>query len=227
MAEASDRPASGGRLALCVDAFLYTGALFLLTQGLAGIATILVARFGSTGAVEFAGLLLMAVSLLAGALLAWRLHGHELRGKSWLGMVAGVVIGGPLMIAAFFALFAVGRFIPNPIPSVEGPWGVVLVLLVAVVVFLAVPIVDAFRDLSARRRTHVRLDWMRLVAFAIIAVAVVATTAYGIRTGSEVAEAGIFMVPVAAAAACAVFGADLFEAWRARKAQAAAPTSDA
>jgi hypothetical protein len=227
MEETMARPVHGDRLALCVDAFLYTGTLFLLTQGLAGILSMLVANSAASGAVEAASMVLMVLSLLVGVLLAWRMHGRELKGRSWIGMIAGMVIGGPLTIAAFFALFSLGRFIPNPIPSVEGPWGLVFILLIAVVAFLAMPVLGAIRDLGAGHRKHVRLDWMRLGAFGIVAVTVILTAIYGIQTQSEVAEIGIFMVPGAAAGACAVLGADLFETWREDRARTDEPAPDA
>lgn len=214
---------------LCADAFLYTGALFLVTQGVPAIAATL-ARIdpnSTPGWMQAIGPLSMIVSLAVGALLAWRMHGHEIHGASWLGMIAGTVLGGPLLIAAFFALFMLGRFIPNPVPSVEGPWGLVAVVTVAVVAFLIVPIVDAMRDFATDRRVHVRLDWMRLAAFAVAAALVAWTTVLGLQTGSELAEAGMFMVPVAAASACAVLGADLLESWRAKRAATGAPLAQA
>jgi len=63
------------------------------------------------------------------------------------------------------------------------------------------------------------MDLMRLGALLEIVAAVIATTVYGISTGSEVAEAGIFMVPVAAAAACVALVIDLFETLRNKKKQ--------
>ena len=229
MADTMVRERADGRLALCADAFLYTGALFLSTQGLLGIvATMATSKTGEVPEwVQAPGLLFMIASLGAGAVFAWLMHGRELRGSSWLGMLAGVVVGGPLMVAAFLALLLLGRSIPNPVPSLEGPWGLVLVLVVAVVAFLALPMVDAARDLGADHRSHVRLDWMRIAAFALITVVVIGTTIYSVRTGSEAAEAGIFMVPFAGVAAVAVLGADLLESWRAKRAHIAAPPAHA
>jgi hypothetical protein len=89
------------------------------------------------------------------------------------------------------------------------------------------PVVDAARDLTPDRRVHTRLDWIRLAALAIIVSVVVATAVIGAQTGSELGEVGIFMVPLAAAGACAVLGADLIETWRAKRAPAAGPVAQA
>ena len=210
-----EKPAE--RLALCADAFLFTGALFLVTQGFLGIIMVTLRSFGIEIAMDIPSQLFMIASLLAGILVAWRMHAHLIRGRVWLYMIAGILISGTLMIAAFFAFMSLGRFIPNPVPEVEGPWGAVVVLLLAVVAFLVKPVINAVRDLFPGKRAHIRLDLMRLGALVVIVAAVIATTVYGISTGSEVAEAGIFMVPVAAAAACVALVIDLFETLRNKK----------
>lgn len=217
MSVLQDRVDSGPRLMLCADAFLFSGALFMLTEGLIGIVV------GLTGAeasipewMQFAGLFLMLASLIAGVVTAWLVHGRAWRKQTWIGLLLGVVVGGVVTEVAIMAIAAFGQFIPNPIPG-EGPWGLVMVVVVAVVAFLAVPLVDAVRDLVPGRRLRVAVDLLRLGAFAVIVVLVAGTVAVGMQEGSELGEAGLFMVLLAGPAAVAVLAMDLFEAWRSKR----------
>ena len=221
MSELQGRENSGRRLMLCADAFLFSGALFMLTEGLMGIV---VALTGSEASIpewlEFAGIFLMLGSLVAGVVIAWRVHGRAWRRQSWIGLLVGMVIGGAAMNLLILGIAAFGRFIPNPFPG-EGPWGLVIVVVIAVVAFLAAPLVDAMRDLAPGRRVRVVIDALRLGAFAVIVALVAGTVAVGIQQESELGEAGLFMVLLAAPAALAVLGMDLFEAWRSKRDAAA------
>jgi hypothetical protein len=79
-------------------------------------------------------------------------------------------------------------------------------------------IVDGIRDLTKTRRQHVSLDWVRLAAVAVIVLLGVVFLPYvSFTTGSEIGEAGAFMVPFAAGAAVAVLGADLLRVSRERR----------
>ncbi|MGB7962634.1 MAG: hypothetical protein WCF12_06695 [Propionicimonas sp.] len=216
MSETQGRENTGRRLMLCADAFLFSGALFMLTEGLMGIV---VALTGSEVRIpewlEFAGIFLILGSLVAGVVTAWRVHGRAWQRNSWIGLLLGVVVGGAAMNLLIMAIATFGRFIPNPVPD-EGPWGLVIVTVVAVVAFLAVPVLDAIRDLTGQR-VRVRIDTLRLAAFAVIVALVAATVVVGIQQESELGEAGLFMVLLAAPAALAVLGMDLFEAWRSKR----------
>lgn len=188
------------------DGFLLTGALFLLMEGL------LMLLFHQPSL--WSELLSQAVlvgSLVGGTVLAWTLHGNSMKRSSWVGMTLGIIAGAVVGIPAFFALIMLGRFIPNPFPMDEGPWGAILVLAAAVIAFLALPIYQGIRDL-ARRTGSVPVAAARLGAFVIIATVIVITS----RIGGDTAETGIFMVPVSAASAAAIAGVAWFEKWRAQ-----------
>ncbi len=221
MSELQGRENTGHRLMLCADAFLFSGALFMLTEGLMGIV---VALTGPAVRIpewlEFAGIFLMLGSLVAGAVTAWRVHGRAWQRNSWIGLLVGVVAGGAAMDLLIMAIAAFGRFIPSPVPD-EGPWGLVIVMVIAVLAFLAVPLVDAIRDLVPGRRSHVRIDALRLGAFAVIVALIAGTVAVGFQQESELGEAGLFMVLLAAPAAVAVLVMDLFEGWRSKRDAAA------
>lgn len=194
------------------DGFLLTGALFLLMEGL------LMLLFHQPSL--WSELLSQAVlvgSLVGGTVLALTLHGNSLKGSSWVGMTLGIIAGAVVGIPAFFALFMLGRFIPNPFPRDEGPWGAILVLAVAVIAFLALPIYQGIRDLA--HRTGVPVAAARLGAFVIVATVIVITS----LIGGDTAEAGIFMVPVSAASAAAIAGVAWFEKWRARSRRSRGP----
>ena len=192
--------------AAAADAFLLAGAGFLLLVGGLG----LLFRQPSVWS-EVLSQVALVGSVVAGTAIAWRLHGHRLTRRTWLGVVlgtiAGALVGGP----AFFALFMLGRLIPFPMPDREGPWGSVLLVSVVVVVFLALPVYWGVRDLVTRSGSQ-RVVVVRLSALAVIVAAVVIT----VGIGGETAEAGLFMVPVSAASAVAVFGVALFGSRRPR-----------
>ena len=193
------------RYFVSADGFLLTGALFLLMEGL------LMLLFHQPSL--WSELLSQAVlvgSLVGGTVLAWTLHGNSMKRSSWVGMTLGIIAGAVVGVPAFFALFMLGRFIPNPFPRDEGPWGSILVLAVAVIAFLALPIYQGIRDLA--HRTGVPVAAARLGSFVIIATVIVITS----LIGGDTAETGVFMVPVSAASAAAIAGVAWFEKWRTR-----------
>lgn len=217
MSELQDRLNPGPRLILCADAFLFSGALFMLTEGLIGIVVGLTGTEASIPEwMQFAGPFLMLVSFVAGVVIAWLVHGRAWGKHSWVGLLLGMVAGAAAMNVAIMAIAAFGRFIPSPIPG-EGPWGLVIVIVIAVIAFLAVPLLDAVQDLAPGRRQRVAIDTLRLGSFAVIVALVVGTVAVGMQEGSELGEAGLFMVLLAGPAAVAVLCLDLFEAWRSKR----------
>lgn len=189
----------------------------MLTEGLMGIVVGLTGTEASMPEwMQFGGLFLMLVSLVGGVVIAWLVHGRTWKKHSWIGLLLGVVVGGAAMNVAIMGIAALGQFIPSPIPG-EGPWGLVMVTVIAVTAFLAVPLFDAVRDLLPGRRRRVTVDLLRLGAFAVIVALVVGTVAVGMQEGSELGEAGIFMVLLAGPAAVAVLGLDLFDASRSNR----------
>ena len=191
------------------DAFLLAGAGFLLLVGGLG----LLFRQPSVWS-EVLSQVALAGSVV-GTAVAWRLHGHRLTRPTWVGVVLGAIAGSLVAGPVFFALFMLGRLIPFPMPEEEGPWGSVIVVVVVVVAFLALPVYWGVRNL-VRRSGHRRAAVVRLGALAVIVAAVVIT----VSIGGETAEAGLFMVPVSAASAVAVCGVALFGSWRARRSEA-------
>ncbi|MFZ0530823.1 MAG: hypothetical protein WAL91_09825, partial [Propionicimonas sp.] len=191
------------RLMLCADAFHFSGVVFMLTEGLTGVV---VALTGAEATIpdwlQSAGVILMVGSLVAGVAASWLLHGRAWRARTWIGLLLGMVAGALAMILTIMAIGSFAPFIPNPLPD-EGPWGLVIVTVVAVVAFLAVPLIDAVRDLAPGRRARIRIDILRLGSFAVITALVVITVTVGVWENSELGEAGLFMVLVAGPAAAA------------------------
>ncbi|GAA3798677.1 hypothetical protein [Cellulomonas soli] len=212
------------RLRMCADAFLLAGLLFVLTQGaLALLATALGLDEGAPP--DWIGLLspLLAVAaVVAGAVGSWRLHGRPLSRPAWAGLALGAVLGGPLASAGFMAVAGLSQLVPWPGPRrSEGPWVAVGLLTLVVVAFLALPVVDAVRDLAGAR-TSVLADRVRLAALLLTLAVVAVTTAIGVARGDETGEVGVFLVLVAVPAATAVLGADLVLTSRARRRDASA-----
>lgn len=223
---ASDVLRSGGtgRLALAADAFLFaaalnisTSAVFMAVNAATGFANTDMTESPPLATAMQAGFMLATVGVVAyGAVMAWRSHGRSLTPATGAWMLLGAVLGTPAALGVFgLAAYSVSKI---PVGSPESPPWLAIGLLAAVVVaFLAAPVVAAIRDLSGPKE-RVRLDWMRLGALGIvIAMAVVALPIIGTLGDSEVAEAGIFMVPFASAAIFAVLGADFATRMRERR----------
>lgn len=219
---------TGGRLLLAADAFLFGGALYLLVVTLLlGVPTLLEADIESvlSGAGPLWGSVLsLAAStllVLVGAIVAWRMHGREVDlgvvGVMVAGAIAGTAVGMTVLVGGTMMLAGVSRLLMGP-NRVGGPWVVLAALAIVVVALVAPAILDGIRDLRKTRRLHVKLDWARLAAVvAILLLGVFFLPFVSITSGSEVGEAGAFMVPFAAGGAFAVLGADLLRAWRERR----------
>ena len=199
--------ASRERHSLAADAFLYAAMIFLVAMMLQeGIAVVLPGDMGTSPPptwLEAIGALAMPLAVVGGPLLAWRTYGRHLGWRQLLTAVVGAVLGGAVFGIAFFALFFLTRLIPSPVPEEEGPWGMVIVTAIAVVAFLAKPVVVAVRDL-ARAREHVRRHALRLAVVALGLVAVIAA----VFVGGETAELGMFLLLPAVPAAVAAIAMD-------------------
>lgn len=205
MLTSTDRPAAlrGATYRTSADAFLLGGVVFLLFTG---VLVGLVERPSVWS--ELASQAGMLAALVGGVALAWRLHGRPLTGRAWAGVLLGSVAAGLVTPPVFVALFMLGRFVPLRLPGPEGPWGSILLLVVAAIAFLAVPVHEAVRNLAGRTG-DLRVAAVRLSCVLTIMVAVAVTASLG----GDAAEVGIFMVPVAAASALAVGGAIWFDRW--------------
>lgn len=224
MASDAARPDGSGRFLLAADAFVFAAALdilvssvFIVLNVLTGFANTDMTEAGAAARTLQVAFLLVTIAVIGlGAAFAWRAHGRTVSRSVVLGMVAGAIVGTPLAVAVFgFAAMLLSRV---PLGSRDDPPWLALGLLVAVVIaFLAAPVVHAIRDLSGPK-LDARLDWLRLGALGIVvAIAGVALPVIGAAGDGEIAEAGIFMVPFAAAAVFAVLGADLAERLKGRK----------
>lgn len=216
----------GEHAMLAADAFLFAAAVIIVLTGALELSMWLV--FGSAAAIQSGlgpglgsalSLGAMALGVFAGALVAWRLHGRTLDWPNAGGMLGGALIGSavalPVLVAVWMGLSSIGRLV-QPNRDQTGPWFEVGVLVVLVALVAGWAVADALRD-AVRDKRHVRLDWFRIGAVAVVVVlAGVLLPWIGATQGSELGEAGIFMLPFAAAGALAVVGADLLDVWRSR-----------
>ncbi|WP_345208397.1 hypothetical protein [Fodinibacter luteus] len=219
------RPAMVGRDRhhFAADAFLYAACIFLVAIGVQELLAYLVSG-GEPGTLvtppvwlELVGALAMPVAAIGGPLLAWRASGRTFGWRVLVAAVVGAVVGSALIGMAIIALVSVLRRLPGLFPEDEGPWELVVIAALAVVAFLAEPVVAAVRDLTGTRR-HPGRDWLRLGIVAIGLAAVVAS----VVAGGESAELGLFLALPATAAACAAAAMDL---WQSRRAQGSGPTA--
>lgn len=210
MTETLQRPviASRERYPLAADAFLYAAMIFLVAGILQeGIAYLL--SGGEMGAwtppvwLEAIGALGMPLAVIGGPLLAWRIYGRHLGWRDLLAAVVGAVLGGAVFGIVFLALVFLMRLVPSPVPEEEGPWGMVIVTALAVVAFLAKPVIVAVRDLAGMKE-HARRHGLRLAVVVLGLIAVVAS----VFVGGETAELGMFLLLPAVPAAVAAVAMD-------------------
>lgn len=212
------------RVLLAADAFLFAAAFTILASVvLIGINMATGALNQDTVSASPAALAIQGGSLLfsliavgGGALLAWRMHGRSLTPQVGAFMAIGVLLGTPVAFAAFGGLAYLMSRIPT---GNEGPpWLAIGVLAAAVIALLVMPVVDSVRDVRGGRE-HTRLDMLRWIALAVVvAIAVIALPVLGAIGGTELGEAGIFMVPFSLAAGIAVLSGDLYCTYRDRRA---------
>jgi len=153
--------------------------------------------------------LLQVGGLLLGPIIVWRLHDRRLDRTAIIAGIAGFAIGGALvmpvaMLGAFFDWF-VGLFTTT---QFVGAIGYLVLLVLAFLVATVWADVDAFRDLSAAHRSHVRLDVGRLVATAAAAVFAGIVIAM-MFAGEDAVEALAFLLLAAFLGAAVVTIADL------------------
>ena len=199
------------RYPLAADAFLYAAMIYLVVGVLQqGIAYLL--SGGDMGTwtppvwLEATGALGMPLAVIGGPLLAWRVYGRHLGWRELVAASVGAVLGGAafgIVFFALFALFALTRLLASPLPEEEGPWGMVIVAALAVVVFLAKPVIVAVRDLVGVKE-HARRHGLRLVGVVLALIAVIAS----VFVGGETAELGIFLLLPAVPAAVAAIAMD-------------------
>jgi len=190
-----------GVLLFAADGCLLTAGTFAAMLGAAfGLEALGVAPLGEPQGVG-SGLVLSIVSWLlqvggfvVGPLLAWWLHRRRFGKSAILAFLIGFPIGGAVVLPAAM-LGAAVDWIVLRFTGAEFA-GAIAYLVMVLVAFLAVTgwlLVDAFRDLSPARRTHVPLDVGRLVA--ALAVGVFAAVVTGMMiAGEDALEAGVFVL---------------------------------
>jgi hypothetical protein len=200
------------RLALVGDALLLTAAAFCLVTGLTAlfVAPTGAPEPGMEWATTIGSLLSMAMVVVI-PVLVWLLHGRALSGMAVLGGAVGAFSTG-LVFMGVVALSALLGLLASPFTDSEFAGPVAMLILaaagfVAVVVWL---VVDAIRDLAARRRRYPRIDALRLLSAVILVVfaagmAVLIVSNPGV---GEVADAPVFVMVAGLAGALAVAGAE-------------------
>jgi hypothetical protein len=176
------------------DAFLLAGLLFVLAMGLLALAFDRPSSWS-----ELLSQLALAGAVVGGAALGWGLHGHAFDRATWLALLAASVAGGIIATPVVYGIFLLGQLAASPIAGQEGPWGGIILLAVAVLAFLGPAMTLGIRDLVSRTGNP-RVPVVRLAALVLVAGTITAT----LFAGGEIAELGIFMVPVSAASAAAV-----------------------
>ncbi|GEM_PF-1971048 len=206
MTETLHRPhiVSRERHHLAADAFLAAALIVLAVIGIQESLAFLVSG-GELGTwtpplwLEAIGALGMPLAVVGGLVLAWLIHGRRLTWRDVGVVIVGCIVAAVVFVAGFGMVFTLARTLPSPFPQ-EGPWALVFFVVIAVVLFLAVPVIDAVRDL-ARSREHVLRDGLRLAMLTIVVAAAVGV----LFVGGETAELGLFLVlpafPAAIAAA--------------------------
>jgi len=205
--------------AVAGDAFLFSAALFALVMAAGAAIMSLGGLFGPDGPVGVLGLvisgtssLLGLVSVVAGAVIAWKLHGRDFGGATIPGIVLGIVAAAITMGVGFFALAGIGM----GLSAVSGSEfaGLVVVVGAATVAALVIIVsldVDAVRDMGPERSEHRRLDTLRFIATGVLVVYVigVAVATY-MSPGSDVIDAALFAIMAGAQAGLVTAFADMW-----------------
>lgn len=211
MLRPKDRPMTAGRerYMLACDAFLVSGALWMALVG-----ALAMSFSEPTTTSELLNQIAILVVLVGGALVAWVMHGHGVRPRSLVGLLLGLIAGAVVCGIGFGLLWGASRFLIDPVlravapDAAEGPWGLVVLVVIAGIAFLAVPVLSAVRDLIARPdRRQVTIAAVRITLLALIMAAIVAT----VFAGDEAGEVGIFMVPIALASGAGAWGMAFLE----------------
>lgn len=209
---ASSRPQKwGSRAMLAADAGVLTAA----AVGLA-----LEPGTPEPGALGFLGSVLLWVGMAALVLvplLAWWLHGRHVDGTATLGAVLGFVAGAAVVYGLLFVWIGLGALSHAFVVSGGNvPIGVVILEAVLVAAYLTAMVwldVDALRDLSRKRRAHVLLDVLRLLATAAYVAVVVGLIAWtagrGLASGVDRVPILVFLWGPGVVGAATAIGADL------------------
>ena len=203
-------------LSLAGDGCLITAGTFALMMGAAfvlewlGVVPLGEPRgSGISLVLSFLSWLLQVGSFVVGPLLAWRLHGRRFGKADVPGLIVGFPVGGalvmPLAILGPLIDWFVGLFSPAKYAGAIGYLAFVVFAFLAVLVLVDV---DALRDLSMTRRSHLPLDVGRLMA-TVAVVAFASVGAAKMIAGEGALEASVFLLLAAIQGASVVVVADV------------------
>jgi hypothetical protein len=204
---------------LAGDGFLFAGATVALLVMLdIGLGALMGLRFldplqAAIPASPLTAVLsgaLFVLSVLGAALVAWRMHGRQLTWGLAGGLFVAFLVAAGISLAAWFGLFSL-QLVPSTTPA--GSWLQLAVLALVALLLGVPPIVDAVRDVPRTHRAHMRLDWIRLAALAVLVVPAVLFEVRGI----DVIEPAAFIMPGAITASLAVAAVDLALTLRGRR----------
>ena len=156
--------------------------------------------------------LLALASVVAGAVIAWKLHGRDFGGATIPGIVLGIVLAVVTMGVGFFALAGIGVGV-SALSGLEFA-GLIVVVVVAVIAAMIIIVsldVDAVRDMGPERNEHRRLDTLRLIATGVLAVYVIGVAvAMFMSPGSDFVDAALFAILAGAQAGLVTAFADMW-----------------
>jgi len=164
---------------------------------------------GISLALSFLSWLLQVGGFVVGPLIAWRLHGRGFGKADVPGLIVGFPVGGalvmPLAMLGPLIDWFVGLFTPA---KYAGAIGYLAFVVFAFLVVLVLVDIDALRDLSVTRRSHLPLDVGRLMATAAV-VAFASVVVAKMIAGEGALDAWVFLLLAGIQGAFVVVVADV------------------
>jgi hypothetical protein len=208
------------RAVLAADGCLLTAGAFCLGQSLGfGIDSLAgggPVGNGSTGGwatvIGSISWFISVVGVVIGPLAAWRLHGRRVGWTTTFGALVGYALGG----ASVFALTLVASLPMWAVRLVTGSEyaGAIAYLALVAAAFLVLSgwlAFDAARDLAPKRREHVWLDVVRLLATVSAVGFSAGVVAFQFRASGFDPEAVVFVLAAGVLGGAVVATADLAE----------------
>lgn len=143
------------------------------------------------------------LALIIGPAIAWLLHERRFNWKVTLSEVAGIVVGLVIVGGSFSLLALLGNTLSTNGGS-EYTVPIIFLLTASTLLFVLIVALDfdGLRDLNADRHVHLRLDYARFVATAIIVIFAIIITFIQLRQpATEIGDAGVFALANAAVGA--------------------------
>jgi hypothetical protein len=206
------------RMLLAGDGFLFAGATIallvmadLVLGAMTGLRFLnpLQATVPTLPVIGSLSNVLFVSAVLGGALVVWRMHGRQVTWGLAGGLLVAFLVAAAVSIAAWFGLFSIHL---GPATTTTS-WPQFLVLALVAALLAVPPVVDAVRDVPRSHRAHMRLDWVRLAALAVLVVPAIFFQVRGI----DIIEPAAFIMPGAITASLAVAAVDLALTLRAQR----------